>query len=99
MQTLTEALESALKRRSLNVTFLSGSRPTSHTLDTIAECEGRATACRSLLAISAAERRDHAIRLMCELAQAQPVFGNARLIRDAEIGLYADAVSGRISLI
>ncbi len=99
MQTLSQTLEATLARRARNVTFLSGERPGAHTLDTIAECEGRATACRILLALPIAERRDHAIRLLCESAQASTVHGSALLIRAAEMDLYADAATGRLALV
>ena len=98
MQTLSLTLEATLARRARNVAFLSSERPTSHTLDTIAECEGRAAACRILLALPVAERRDHAVRLLCESAQASTVHGSALLIRAAEMELYADAATGRLTL-
>jgi hypothetical protein len=98
MQTLTQTLEIALTRRTRNIAALSGERPGAHTLDTIAECDGRIAACRAVLAFPTEERRDHAIRLLCEGAQMQPAVGNARLTRAAEMDLYADAVSGRLTL-
>ena len=47
----------------------------------------------------AAERQEHAIRLLCEAANMQPVTGNAHLIRVAEAELYAHAASGRYALV
>ena len=98
MQTLAQTLETALTRRARNIAALSGERPGAHTLDTIAECDGWIAACRAVLAFPTEERRDHAIRLLCEGAQMQPAVGNARLTRAAEMDLYADAVSGRLTL-
>lgn len=95
---LTAALQTSISRRARHVAALSGERPGAHTLDTIAECDGRIAGCRALLAFPLVERRDHAIRMLCEGAQMQPVTGNARLTRDAEMELYADAVSGRLPL-
>ena len=99
MQTLAQTLETALTRRARNIAALNGERPGAHTLDTIAECDGRIAACRVLLAMPAAERQEHAIRLLCEGAQMQPAVGNARLTRAAEMDLYADAASGRCTLV
>ena len=99
MKTLTQLLADTTARRARNIAALSGERPGAHTLDTIAECDGRITACRVLLAMPAEERRDHAIRLLCEAANMQPVTGNAHLIRAAEAELYAHAASGRYALV
>ena len=95
---LTAALQTSISRRARHVAALSGERPGAHTLDTIAECDGRITACRVLLAMPAAERQEHAVRLLCEAANMQPVTGNAHLIRAAEAELYAHAASGRYTL-
>ena len=99
MQTLSQTLEATLARRARNIAALSGERPGAHTLDTIAECDGRITACRVLLAMPTAERQEHAVRLLCETASMQPVTGNAHLIRAAEAELYAHAASGRYALV
>lgn len=99
LMTLTQALDSLTARRARNVAYLSGERPTSHTLDTIAVIEGQATACRTLLAFPTEQRRDHAVRLLCEGALMQPATGNAHMIRVAEMEIYADAVSGRLNLV
>lgn len=99
MQTLTQLLADTTARRARNIAALNGERPGAHTLDTIAECDGRIAACRILLAMPAAERQEHVIRLLCEAANMQPVTGNAHLIRAAEMDLYADAASGRYTLV
>ena len=99
MLTLTQLLADTTARRARNIAALSGERPGAHTLDTIAECDGRIAACRVLLAMPAVERQEHAIRLLCEAANMQPVTGNAHLIRAAEAELYAHAASGRYALV
>ncbi len=96
--TLTQLLADTTARRARNIAALNGERPGAHTLDTIAECDGRITACRVLLAMPAVERQEHAIRLLCEAANMQPVTGNAHLIRAAEAELYAHAARGRYTL-
>ena len=99
MLTLTQTLETARARRARNIAALNGERPGAHTLDTIAECDGRITACRTLLAMPVAERQEHAVRLLCEAANMQPATGNAHLTRAAEMELYAHAASGRYALV
>lgn len=67
------------------------------TLDAIAVSTGRLTALKHLAEMPAAERRDHAIRLLCA-ATARRATNNDAIALAAEIEVYADAASGRMDL-
>lgn len=99
--TLSSLLTAEIARRLRVATALIGLPDHSAigTLDQIAEITGRIVALKALRAFPAAERREHAIRLLAESSRRMTLTGAALSAARAEQEVYADAVSGLISLV